>query len=75
MGRPLMDIIGERPRPVAHPGPCGNRLPTPCGVMLGPYLPAETLPGSLDVLCHLCGGRYRPHELPQAAHCHRRTAG
>ncbi len=63
------------PRPIRHPGSCGERRPAPCGVTLGPFQPAEALPGSLDVLCHLCGQRYRAHELRLAACCgKRRTA-
>ncbi len=62
-----------RPQLTAHDGSCGSRRPTPCGVTLGPFQPAETLRNG-DTLCHLCSTRYRPHELRLAACCGRRTA-
>jgi len=61
------------PRPIHHDGSCGERVITPCGVTLGPYRPAETLRNG-DTLCHLCGLRYRPHELRLAACCGKRSA-
>ncbi|MBX3029321.1 MAG: hypothetical protein KF809_04125 [Chloroflexi bacterium] len=55
------------PRPVQHPGSCGERVAAPCGATLdGPYrLLAEV--HETGVLCHGCGHRYRPGDLPMAA--------
>ena len=51
-----------RPRPVPHPGSCGERVNPPCGSRaLSPYKAAEQLP-NLTVLCHQCGLAWRPTE-------------
>ena len=65
--------IEDTPQPIRHDGACGDRRPTPCGVTLGLYRPAETMRNG-DTLCHLCGLRYRPHELRLAACCDKRSA-
>ncbi len=53
-------------------GGCGERIDPPCGdFSWRPYRPAERL-RNRDTVCHACGKRYRPWELPQA-HCGRRT--
>jgi len=50
------------PRPIAHPGSCGERVNPPCGSRaLAPYKAAERLP-NLVVLCHECGLAWRPTE-------------
>ena len=53
--------VASRPRPVAHDGflGCGPRQPSPCGAVLGPYLPAEKLRNG-TVVGHICGTAWRP---------------
>ncbi len=63
-----------RPQPVHHDPYHGcRRIEAPCGATLGPYRLGERLRNG-DTACHGCGRVYRPHELPQAAHCGRRVA-
>ncbi len=64
-----------RPQPVGHDAfhGCSQRIEAPCGASWGPYRLAERLHNG-DTACHGCQRTFRPHELPQAANCHRRTA-
>ena len=56
------DLYPVHPRPVRHPGACGERIEPPCGSgALAPYRAAERL-RNLTVLCHECGHAWRPSE-------------
>lgn len=54
----LVEVSAEF-QPVAHDGPCRERIPAPCGADTGDLLPAERLQNG-GVVCHGCGQTFQP---------------